>query len=106
MTAPTRRQVDLAISEADWQRTVLDLAYAFHWLAYHTFDSRRSQPGFPDLVLVRDRVVFAELKTERGKPTSSQNLWVGKLVRAGAEVHVWRPSDWPDVVLALRARRP
>lgn len=39
--------------ESEAQQTILDLAGWRRWWAYHTFDSRRSQGGFPDLVLVR-----------------------------------------------------
>ena len=43
------------MNEAELQRNVLSLAAMTGWLAYHTYDSRRSQAGFPDLVLVRRR---------------------------------------------------
>ena len=46
---------------------VVDLARTLGWRVYHTYDSRRSQPGFPDLVLVRERILFLELKSETGK---------------------------------------
>jgi len=65
------------------------------WLVYHTFNSSKSDPGFPDLVLVRDgRIVYAELKTEKGRLTKHQRDWLKALDDAGQEVYVWRPSDW------------
>lgn len=45
------------ISEKEFQAQVLDLARLTGWLCYHPHDSRRSAPGFPDLVLVRPPVV-------------------------------------------------
>ncbi len=93
------------MTEAVLQSRVLDLARALGWLAYHTHDSRRSQPGFPDLVLVHvapasssappavGRVLFRELKTERGVLRPAQRTWLDTLMRAGADAAVWRPSD-------------
>jgi hypothetical protein len=97
-----RRTLDLAMSEAQWQAAVLDLAHALKWEHYHTHDSRRSPSGFPDLVLVRDRVIFAELKSERGDLVGTQYEWLMRLVHAGMEAYVWRPSDWPEVERILR----
>ncbi len=53
------------------------------------------------MVLVRDRVVYAELKTETGKPTQQQNDWLAALNAAGAEVYLWRPLDLADVKKVL-----
>lgn len=92
------------MSERDWQGQVLDLAKLQGWLAYHVFDSRRSEPGFPDWVLVRDRVMFAELKSDTGRLTAAQRHWLGRLADAGAEAHVWRPRDWDEVKAALTRR--
>jgi VRR-NUC domain len=77
------------------------LAGSLGWLTYHTHDSRKSPPGFPDLVLVRDRVVFAELKTDAGRLTDEQQEWLDRLGAAGAEVYVWRPRDWRQVRAVL-----
>ena len=45
-------------------------------LAYHTYDSRMSAPGFPDWVIIRHPVVhFLELKTDRGRVSDPQREW-------------------------------
>jgi hypothetical protein len=96
---------EYVLSEKEWQRQVLDLALLYGWRhAYHTFDSRRSSSGWPDLCLVRERVVFAELKSEKGKVSAAQADWLAALEAAGAETYVWRPSDVVDVMQALRRR--
>jgi hypothetical protein len=85
-----------AMTEAALQARVLAHARALGWLAYHTHDSRRSQPGFPDLVLVserRARVLYRELKTERGRLSGPQSEWLRVLRVAGADAAVWRPMD-------------
>lgn len=90
-------------TEAQWQQTVVELAKLCGWLVYHTYDSRRSEPGFPDLVLVREqRLVFAELKTDRGRIRPEQQEWLERLHETGAEVYVWRPRDFELVHRRLR----
>jgi hypothetical protein len=98
---------ELPLSEADWQQQVLDYARFMGFLCYHTFNSQRSEPGYPDLTMVRERVVFAELKVGRAKVTHAQTRWLERLQRAGAEAYVWRgPTDWPLVQAALRRPPP
>jgi hypothetical protein len=85
-------------SERAWQAKVVEAAKWLGWAVYHTHDSRRSEAGFPDLVLVRDtRLVFAELKSASGRTTPAQEAWLLRLHDTGAEVHVWRPEHWPQV---------
>ena len=81
--------------EADLQARVIALARALGWLEYHTFDSRRSQAGFPDLVLAHRThgVLFRELKREALQPTNEQIVWLALLGASGADAAVWRPSD-------------
>ncbi len=86
-------------SEKHFQSQVLELARLSGWRCYHTFDSRRSAPGFPDLVLVRPPVVlFAELKAEGGRVRPEQAAWLRVLGACpGVAVRLWRPGDWPEV---------
>lgn len=82
------------LTEKEWAAQVKQLVDATGWNgAYHTFDSRRSASGFPDLVLVRERVVYLELKREAGRLSPAQRQWIGWLIAAGAEVYVARPRD-------------
>jgi len=58
------------MSEAILQTSVISAARGFGFLAYATYRSTRSEPGFPDVVLVhpeKHRVIFIEFKTEKGK---------------------------------------
>lgn len=90
--------------------TVREAARVTGWLVYHTYRSKRSPSGFPDLVLCRphDRVVFAELKGEKTRVTRDQRTWLDALEAAGAEVYLWRPDDWGEItsVLGRRVVRP
>lgn len=94
----------VAASEAQAQATILDLACALGWRHYHTHDSRRSPEGFPDLVLVRERVVFAELKKVGERPRPEQVDWLNALAAAGGEVYVWTIDDIAEVAAVLSRR--
>lgn len=62
----------------------------------------RNAAGWPDLVLLRERTVYAELKADDGVLSAEQEAWLERLRRAGNEVYVWRPSDrdeWLGVLL-------
>lgn len=85
------------MTEKQLQTYVLELARALGWLVYHPYDSRRSQEGFPDLVLVRNkRLLFVELKSARGKVSDAQKKWIAALTETGTDVHIWRPEDWSN----------
>lgn len=92
------------MSESELLAAVRRTADAFGWRAYHTYRSDRSDPGFPDLVLVRGRrVLFVELKSARGKLTIDQARWLGDLGYVErVETHVWRPADYlNDTILEV-----
>jgi hypothetical protein len=91
----------LAMSEEELQTAVTHLATLYGWRWYHVYDSRRSNPGFPDLVLTRrGRLIFCELKSQRGKVRPEQQDWLNDLDeverKTGGLVvaRLWRPSDW------------
>lgn len=89
------------VNEAQLQNKVLELAGKMGLLAYHTYDSRRSVAGFPDLVIVgHNGVLYRELKSAVGRISSDQKFWIAALSEAGQDVDVWRPADWPMRVQA------
>lgn len=50
--------------------------------------------GFVDLVICGQAdVLFRELKSATGKPSTAQAAWIGRLHTAGANVDIWRPGD-------------
>ena len=73
-------------------------------LFYHTHNSKRSDPGFPDCVIgvtwwakaPEPRMIAAELKTEKGKLTAAQIEWLTFFYHADVETYVWRPSHLLD----------
>jgi hypothetical protein len=81
------------ILEADWQRDVVNLAKTLGWKTWHNYNARKSDFGWPDLFLARDRTIHLELKREKGKPTEQQKDWLRALIQAGAEAYIARPHD-------------
>ncbi len=53
--------------------------------------------GWPDLVLVRDNILFRELKSEKGRLDPDQQLWRDRLIAAGMDWGVWKPSSWAKI---------
>lgn len=87
----------LEMTEAELLTNVRKLAKLGQWLAYHTHDSRRSEAGFPDLILCHahtGRVVAAELKSSKGRIRPEQQRWIDALRRGGHEAVIWRPEHW------------
>jgi VRR-NUC domain len=92
----TPLRLPLAMTERELQASILELAKRTGWLSWHSYDSRRSAPGFPDLVLVHEQtgaLIFSELKSAEGRVTAEQRQWLGALGRKH-HAGVWRPEDW------------
>lgn len=98
------------LTEKDWQQQLVGtkgnpgVARTLGWRCYHTLRSRGSEPGYPDWTLVRERVVFLELKTEAGKVSPAQKVWLSALMNAGAEVYIARPFDLDQIGRVLAHR--
>lgn len=96
------------ISENQLLANVRKEAKAAGWETYHTHNSRRSESGWPDLVLGstrQHRTLFIELKTRTGTVSKNQQKWLDLLAESGNEVAVWRPADMPEIVKILRGQR-
>lgn len=100
------------MTEADWQRRVLDLAKMCGWRFYHSRPAMNragkwatpleGDPGFPDLLMTKGRRLLAvELKAETGRLRPDQIKWLDALKFAGASIYVWKPKDWDTVVKVL-----
>ena len=94
----------LEITEKEFMAQVVELAKALNWTVYHPYDSRRSSYGYPDLTMVRPpRVIFMELKNEKGRLTIPQEWWQDDLKKCpGVEYYERRPSDWNEIVEVMR----
>ena len=108
------------MTEADFQRNVIQLAALLGWRVALFRPARTTKgwrtpmqgdPGYLDLTLARrGRVVIAELKSETGRLTADQKAWIDALTGspahtrdgAGVEVYVWRPSDIDQIGRILK----
>ena len=104
------------MTEAQLQAAVIECARRLHYDVYHTYTSRRSEPGFPDLVLIRkdpriglpSRFIVAELKAPGGRVSPDQERWLRNFEAMGVPAYVWRPSHWlsGEIERALRGDEP
>ena len=106
------------MTEREFQTQVVTLARFYGWRVFHplpgmTRTGRWTTPtegdtGYPDLTLVkagpRGGVIFAELKTEKGRVSQAQTEWLDELRGAGAEAYLWRPDDLETITERLAAR--
>jgi hypothetical protein len=83
-------------TEAQFQRAVIDVAAFYGWsYRYHTYDSRRSEIGFPDLVLVKPGtgILFLELKVGKNRPSEEQVSWLRGLRQSAVHAYCVYPKD-------------
>ena len=94
------------MSEKEFQAVVLEAAKVNGWMAYHTYDSRKSQSGFPDLILIRGAVCLAlELKSDKGVPSAAQKKWIKAFKQVKIiEADFAYPRHLDQVVSVLSAR--
>lgn len=93
------------MKEEAFRQQVRQIARMYGWtMQYHTHNSRRSDPGWPDEVFAhpeRKRIIFVEFKSEKGKIRPEQQAWINMLHAAGMEAAVWRPQDMDLVAEVL-----
>lgn len=103
-----RKTEGCTITEREFQQQILDLAKMLKWMGYFTWSSRHSPAGFPDLILLKDRVmVVAELKAKdaRGKIgqlTPEQYEWLEAFMEITPFVYLWYPEDIEEIAKCLR----
>jgi len=114
------------VSEEQLQKAVIDCARLLGWRVAHFRPARVMRggretwetpvaadgKGFPDLVLVsrrQRRLMFVELKADKGVVSHDQAAWLADLIRCdGVDAHVWRPQDWieGEIERVLRCQEP
>lgn len=110
---PIMSKLTVPITEAQFQQQVTGAAELTGWWWMHVdrmeMNGRWRTPitgtlgrGFPDLMLVNKRsgkIIFAELKSQRGVLSEDQRL---TMLKIGMNIcYVWRPSDWAGIMEVL-----
>lgn len=61
--------------------------------------------GYPDIIATRGgRLIFAELKMDKGVTSTEQETWLHELDKSVAEVYLWRPMDWDEIQRIILTR--
>lgn len=102
------------ISEKEFTVQFLDLAKLCGWFRVHFRAARTKHgwetpiqgdgKGFLDTILVKDRVLWIELKVRPNKLTREQVEWMERLLRAKQEVYCFYPEDWEQIKAVLGYR--
>jgi hypothetical protein len=91
------------LTEKQFQALVVSLAKSRGFRVYHTHDSRRSEPGFPDLVIAKPgRMIAAELKVPGGKVSEAQEEWLSLFDSVGLPNAIWYPEQWSEILDTLK----
>lgn len=96
------------MSEDDLLGAVLSLCKLYGWRTLHLRAARTEKGyrtalqgdgvGWPDIFAVKDdRIVCAELKSDKGVLTDAQREWLFALSLAThSHTYCWTPKDWDD----------
>lgn len=102
--------VDPTAPEAGLEAAVRTLCKATGHLFYHTYNSKRSAPGFPDWAIIHPEggpLYLWEGKSHEGQVSPAQRRWLDALGKATqVETGVVRPSDWPLLQHLLTRKSP
>ncbi len=92
--------------EMPFMEQVIEFLRLCGWLCYHTKDSRKSAPGFPDIIALKGkRQLVIETKRAGEEPSEEQERWLRAYVDVGAEVYVWTPDDWPEIERVVKGEQ-
>jgi len=102
----------MKVTEKEFANQIEGLLDTFHWRWCHFRPASTKHgwttalsghPGFPDYIAVKDgSVIVIELKSEKGKVSPDQQLWLEAFKQADIDVYLWRPSDFDFAVSKLR----
>ena len=81
------------MTEEQFQYRIRELCRKQGLYVYHAANSIGADKGWPDLVIIGQRVLFREIKTNTGVLTSEQRLIGYKLKAARQDWAVWWPKD-------------
>ena len=92
--------------EQQFQHTVIKMAEQQGWLIYHVANVRgqlraKSSVGFPDLILLKHKLVAWECKRSGRQASEEQQKWIDAFTQIGVESRVITPEDYDYVMTVL-----
>lgn len=98
------------VLESELQAEIVSVAKKLSYMTYHTYNSQRSDFGWPDLVCANEdkhRVLFIECKSDAGKPSDEQLAWLDALARCDQEVYIVYPKHLDEIIqILMLAEKP
>lgn len=105
-------------SEEAFQKCIVTQAQSYGWIVFLSPDkykkvaiatgtfhrARTGDKGFPDLVLLHEqtgKILYREVKTNKGTLEPDQKRWRDALLRGGHDWGLWRPRNYPDIKAEL-----
>ena len=82
------------MTETELQRLIADLCGWLGVAHFHVLNAKGMTRGWPDSVIVGQRILYRELKSEAGRLTPEQRQVGYRIKAAGGDWDVWRPRDW------------
>lgn len=109
-----RNTIDRSVSERQLAETVEEAFELYGWLwCHYTFGPNRSGNGFrthlrghagaPDYIACKNgRLMFVELKSQKGRLSQPQKLWRAELAKSCCEYYLVRPSGLDEFIEAIK----
>lgn len=104
----------LKLTEAQHQKASLEIARRLGWRCAHFPTSNpegrfrtvtaADAVGFPDVTAIRERLIFLEFKSEKGRLRTEQAVWLDALLEAGCEAYIVRPRDTDALEAVLKVK--
>lgn len=103
------------MNEQELQDAIVETANLLGWRVFHTRPARSEKgwrtavsyqgKGFPDLCMVRDRLLFAEIKVKKNTLSDEQRAWRDQIAVCGVEWHLWDETAWKTGMVEDTLRR-
>lgn len=106
LTVPALPAMDPASPEGVLEARLRTFAKAAGYLYYHTYNSKRSDPGYVDCTIVHPDggpLFLWELKSAEGQVSPAQRRWLDALGKVThVETGVYQPWNWCEITAKLR----
>ena len=113
---PRYAQAVMKQSEADFQKTLIDLLHCYGYRVAHFRPAKTDKgwrtpvsadgSGWPDLFVVHPdsgNAFAVECKSDTGKLSPEQENWIEWLRACGIRTFVWMPKMWPEIGEIVKA---